>query len=604
MGKQKKNDNVMIDMINSKIIAGYELHEKGNLQQAKKIYEEVLTVNPNCFDALRLLGNIYAELGDIIIARNLLYKALDIDTINPYLLNSLANVEYELDNFQDSLKLYDRAIQIKSDLIEAHNGKANVYLKLELPEAAIEHLKKCIILNPKNYIYYFNLGIIFRKIGKSDDAIKYFESSIDINNSYSAAHFNLANCYDELNNLDAAVSHLERTIELDPANYQAAFNLGNTYIKLNLFSEAVKNFDHALNLNKNFPEAWYNRGVALSETKLIDAAIESYDNAINLDKFYIDAYYNKSLLLLSAKNFKFGWDLYEWRLQKTEIPLIARKKPKWNGEKNEKKLILWSEQGLGDIILFSSIFKELEEYPQKIFVAIDVRIKDIFIKSFPKLIFLDKNLSINEDMYDEQLSIASLGMYFRNDTNSFSKSEIPFLIATKPNEILLNQITKFGNKKRCGISWKSNSYKIGENKSLMPNDLVPLLKIEGFNFINLQYGDISSDIHNLCEEQASNINLLTNVDLFNDIESLFSLINSCDLVITTSNVTAHISGALGKETLLLVPFSSGKFWYWEDFDGRSIVYPTIKIFTQKIQGDWTMPISELINYVENNYLVQ
>ena len=604
MGKQKKNDNVLIDMINSKIIAGYELHEKGNLQQAKKIYEEVLTVNPNCFDALRLLGNIYAELGDIIIARNLLYKALDMDNINPYLLNSLANVEYELDNFQDSLKLYDRAIQIKSDLIEAHNGKANVYLKLELPEAAIEHLKKCIFFDSRNHLHYFNLGLIFGKIGRLDDAINYLKSSIDINNSYSPAYFNLANCYYELNNLDGAVSHLEQAIELEPANYQAIYNLGNIYIKLKKFNEAIKKFEYALMLNLSFPEAWYNRGVALSELNLIDDAVKSYDKAINLDNLYKDAYYNKSLLLLRSRNFDLGWELYEWRLKKIDIPNIANKKPKWNGKKSEKKLLLWSEQGLGDVIVFASIFKELELFPQIIYVAIDIRIKDIFTKSFPKLIFLDKKLTINEDICDDQLSIASLGLYFRNDTNSFSKSQIPYLVASKPSEILLSQILKFSNKKRCGISWKSNNTKVGESKSLMPNDLIPLLKIEGFNFINLQYGHISSDIHNICEAHTSKINILTNVDLFNDIDSLFSLINSCDLVITTSNVTAHISGALGKETLLLVPFSSGKFWYWEDFDGRSIVYPTIKIFTQKIQGDWTVPISELIHYVENNYLIE
>ena len=82
-------------------------------------------------------------------------------------------------------------------------------------------------------------------------------------------------------------------------------------------------------------------------------------------------------------------------------------------------------------------------------------------------------------------------------------------------------------------------------------------------------------------------------DLYNDIDSLFSLIDACDFVITISNINAHIAGALGKKTFLLAPFSKGRIWYWHDGLRRSLWYPSVEIFSQTDAGDWSVPINEI-----------
>jgi ADP-heptose:LPS heptosyltransferase len=85
---------------------------------------------------------------------------------------------------------------------------------------------------------------------------------------------------------------------------------------------------------------------------------------------------------------------------------------------------------------------------------------------------------------------------------------------------------------------------------------------------------------------------------FNDIDGVLSIISACDLIITTSNSTAHLAGALGKETLLLTPYSVGKFWYWQDIDGVSLWYPSVRVFPQTKQGDWVTPINSMKAYLE------
>ena len=69
---------------------------------------------------------------------------------------------------------------------------------------------------------------------------------------------------------------------------------------------------------------------------------------------------------------------------------------------------------------------------------------------------------------------------------------------------------------------------------------------------------------------------MTDIDNFNDISEISCLINACDFVITTSNVTAHIAGALNKKTYLIVPFIEGKIWYWGINEDKSLWYPSIQ----------------------------
>jgi hypothetical protein len=90
------------------------------------------------------------------------------------------------------------------------------------------------------------------------------------------------------------------------------------------------------------------------------------------------------------------------------------------------------------------------------------------------------------------------------------------------------------------------------------------------------------------------------IDKFNDIDGLAALVNTCDFIITTSNVTAHIAGALGKKTFLLVPFNQGRIWYWHDSINKSLWYPSINIYRQTESGDWIAPIMEIKKDIEFN----
>ena len=103
----------------------------------------------------------------------------------------------------------------------------------------------------------------------------------------------------------------------------------------------------------------------------------------------------------------------------------------------------------------------------------------------------------------------------------------------------------------------------------------------------------------ICEKIGTKIYRISEIDYFNDILGVSSIINACDLIITCSNVNAHLSGALGKQTLLLLPIGKGRLLNWSSINHESVWYPSIKIFQQTNPGNWSDPIEKVREEVLN-----
>ena len=125
------------------------------------------------------------------------------------------------------------------------------------------------------------------------------------------------------------------------------------------------------------------------------------------------------------------------------------------------------------------------------------------------------------------------------------------------------------------------------------------LQSEGLHFVNLQYGDTHQERQALQCEYGIEVQEVSQVDNYHDIDGLAALIDACDVIVTTSNTTAHLAGALGKKTLLLLPFGRGQLWYWSHQGGQqgpqnqSAWYPSIQFYKQDTPADWSQPLSQI-----------
>jgi len=141
-----------------------------------------------------------------------------------------------------------------------------------------------------------------------------------------------------------------------------------------------------------------------------------------------------------------------------------------------------------------------------------------------------------------------------------------------------------------GLNWRSFRNKYANDKSLDLMDLAPFFNLPGCTVVNLQYGDIRDEVR-AAEAAGLHFNKAVTIDLTKDMDGVASLVDACDVIVSTSNTTVHIAGALGKQVLLMLPYRTGKLWYWSEAKGEgSLWYPTIKTFHQGAQGDWASTI--------------
>ena len=277
--------------------------------------------------------------------------------------------------------------------------------------------------------------------------------------------------------------------------------------------------------------------------------------------------------------------------------LQKRFKP-WEGNSGPGKLLILNEQGIGDQILYLSLLDEIQNSNMQITVLIIDKLCNVFQKSFKNINFIPtaKEFSFDEFSnidFDFYVFMGDLGKFLRNSLDEFKNQPSHYLVSDESRtQNFKNYFYKNKTKtKICGLSWKSQSKYVGEAKSIELKDFFNILNIPELTFLNLQYGDVDMEINSIQKNFGITIEPVNEIDKYNDIDGLVSLIDSCDYIVTTSNVTAHFSGALGKCTFLLVPYSHGKIWYWHEGDDRSIWYPSIKIFRQNIDGTWNGAIN-------------
>jgi hypothetical protein len=222
-------------------------------------------------------------------------------------------------------------------------------------------------------------------------------------------------------------------------------------------------------------------------------------------------------------------------------------------------------------------------------------------RSFPWLRVVDRSQYESQAEvkgYAAQAPIADIGRILGLDREEIARTRRPYLFADKQRVAALRTPLSFGpSAGLCGISWRSGNRQIGTDKSIGLGELMGPLMESGYQFVNLQYGEVGEELGRVRRELGVEVRGVEGLDVFNDIEGLLALIEVCDVVVTTSNVTAHLAGAMGKKAAVMVPYGKGRLWYWHEGDSWSLWYPSLRVFYQGEDRRWDRTVQEVAQWL-------
>ncbi|MDC1095432.1 hypothetical protein OAS88_07455, partial [Planktomarina temperata] len=299
-----------------------------------------------------------------------------------------------------------------------------------------------------------------------------------------------------------------------------------------------------------------------------------------------------------------GFEKYEWRWKTKQFKTgyLKTKKPTWSGETRQRVLVC-AEQGIGDEIMFSSIIPEIYATSSKILVKCDKRLIPLFERSFSNdITYYSRDANVSEDEYDFHIPMGSLPLTFRKSLDSFKNSASGFLKCNMARaESIKGQLLHEPGKKLVGISWKTKSPRRNSStRNINLADLARALNNSKTQFVCLQYGDVSDEIAAVKRDFGIDVVQFDKVDNKYDIDGLASLIGTCDMVVTIDNATAHLSGALGVRTKLMLPHIAD--WRWSILDENSYWYDALKLFRQSKANDWHSVLAQIKAMIKKEYL--
>ncbi len=600
---------------------------ESNLDAAEPLLLQALSIDANNPDVLRFLGIIYAQRKDYTQALKYLEAAIKVNPQNGIAHSNLGNVLFELGQFEKALNAYDHAIKLTPTYAEAWSNKGNALYELQRYEEALGHHDRAIALNPSYAEAWSNKGNALYELQRYEEALGHHDRAIALNPFYAEAWSNKGLVLNHLKDFKNALAHHDKAISLRPMSAKAWINKGMTYSELEQHQDALALYDQAIAINPNLAEAWTNKGnavfalghhkesiehhqkaiqlrpdyvqawynIAISHAALknYQESIRSYEQAIQLKADYAMAYWNKSLVELIIGDLHNGWQNFEARAfiqnspLRTNYNLISRLKTP--ADAIGKKILIWSEQGLGDAIQFCRYVPELEKLGADVTFVTPAALTTL-MESLDAAIQITDNC-VDLSGFDFQAPLMSLPLIFSTEIATIP-NPLPYL---KPNPIKQKAWEdRLGARGplRVGLVWNGGfrpdqpeMRAVNERRNIPLETIARLQYLNNIEFYSLQKGDpAESELDRDKTSLWPANNLLNFAPELKDFSDTAALIANLDLVISVDTSTAHLAAALGKPTWILNRYDS--CWRWLEDRTDSPWYSSVRLYRQKTPGNW------------------
>ncbi|HEX4054897.1 MAG TPA: tetratricopeptide repeat-containing glycosyltransferase family protein [Tepidisphaeraceae bacterium] len=507
---------------------------QGKLAEAEGIYRQILAAAPGLAAALNHLGIVVGERDRLSEARDLFQQAVDAE---PKYFDAWSNLGLACERLDD----VDRAIAARRKAIELRADGAE---------------------------QWHRLGVCLAKRGDVKDAIDTLKKSLDLNPLVEGIRHDLilALCKD---NQHSAARDVIFAVPPGKLPGAATIKLVTDGMKtLGRFDEATEIWGRVLELNPSDGEA---RG-------------------------------QWAMCLITMGDFERGWREYEarWFCDTFEANKRLDPRRQWglppigHPDVAGKTILLYSEQGVGDVIQFARYASIFAQRGARIIMQCPWSLKSLMETcTGVRLVYAE-----NEELpsYDWHIPLMSLPLALGTTPQNIP-AEVPYLRADPARckiwQTRVQSATAAASRVRVGLAWAGNpKHKNDQNRSIDPAGLPELAKVEGVAFFSLQKSK-----ENKKAVPPPGLELIDFTQSLNDFAETAAFLEQLDLVISVDTAVAHLAGALARPVWTLIPFVPDFRWYLRGDD--TAWYPTMRLFRQESYGRWTPVIEKIAQQLRN-----
>jgi tetratricopeptide (TPR) repeat protein len=573
---------------------GQKAHDAKEFAQAEQCYKAVVEGDPKHVPAWYHLGLASQAQGKLPQAVESYRRVLTLEPGHADAHAGLGAALGQMGKPKEAVASLQEAIRLRPDLPKAHNNLGVALGKLGRRKEALEAWHEAVRLQPDYAEAQFNYAVALNEAGKKDEAIAAYQKAIAARPDFAEAYSNLGLLLTDTGRPAEAVILLKQAVRLNDKFADAHNNLGLALVDLGRHEEAMASYEQALRLRPCDPDLHNNLGTVLAASGRLDEALGSFQLALWLNPNHAGAHWHRALTLLHQGKFEEGWQEYEWRWKRKRARPRKMAQPRWDGSKlTDKTILLYCEQGLGDAIQFVRYARLVKE-----------RVGTVILECGRPLIPLlstcpgiDDCVPGGEQLppHDVQAPLLSLPALLK--AAAPLSMDKPYFTPDPERVALWRQELEGHPGFKIGFAWQGNpKHRWDRHRSFPLYHLLELAQTEAIQLFNLQKGHGRGQMADFPARERV-VDLGDRMDTEGGLSDVAAVIASLDLIITCDSALAHLAGAMGKPVCVAIPRQSD--WRWQVDRTDSPWYPSMRLFRQRVRGNWDELFERLTGYVKS-----
>ncbi len=503
-------------------------------------------------------------------------------------------IELEQQKFREAAAIFQKGLGLFPNAAPLCDLLGTAFSEMGQLDEAVAAYRRALINNPRNPGALNNLGLALQKRGEFEKAEKAFRDSLIYRPGDLTTHLNLADVLEQQEKFPEVLALYKTLIENNTCGSDAYMAYAEYLMKWHKWEDALEIAEKAVSKGILDADLYTLKAYALGAMSRFEEAERATRQALELDPDRTQAQIALSILYFYQEKWAQAWQAYEARWKLPTLNPRPYPQPVWQGEPLAgKNVLLCGEQGIGDEVLYGTMIPDLLALGPEVTFETDARLVPLFKRAFSGMTCVPRSDPPPEGLqtaaYDYQISLGGLGQHLRKTTADFG-SGVAYLKADPQKVEYLRQKYQKGEDLLIGLAWYSSDSR-GLSKSVPLQRLAPFFDVPGVRFVDLQYGDTLKERQAFAETTGFSLIHDADIDQMASLDDFAAQIAAMDLVVSISNSTVHLAGALGVPTWVMLQSAPMQRWLMERSD--SPWYASVELFRQRKANDW----DDLINRV-------